>query len=107
MARTLLNERLNAARTELDSRTKEFEAGRGTLDFLLGASRRLAEARREMSTSKEDLLNAVKDYVKRMKQIEKINQERFDAGRIPIYDLAESTYYRAEAEIWLERAKGT
>jgi RNA polymerase sigma factor (sigma-70 family) len=101
----LLNERLNAARTELDARTREFEAGRGTLDMLFGASRRLVEAQRDMNGSKEDLLTALKDHVERMKQIEKINQDRFDAGRLPIYDLAESTYYRTEAEIWLERAK--
>ena len=101
----LLKERLDAARAEVDARTKEFEAGRGTLDFLFRASRRLVEAQRDMNDRKEDLLNALKDHVERMKQIEKLNQERFDAGRIPIYDLAESTYYRAEAEIWLERAK--
>jgi outer membrane protein TolC len=101
----LLNERLKAARTEFDARTNEFKAGRITPDKLIAASRRLVEAQRDMSKTKEDLLNALRDHVERMKQHEKIYQQMVDVGRLPRYEMAESTYYRAEAEIWLERAK--
>lgn len=34
-----------------------------------------------------------------------VNQLRWDAGRIPIVDLAQSKFHRARVEIWLERAK--
>ncbi len=101
----LLKERLNAARTEWDARMREFLTGLGTLEFLFGASQRLVKAQRAMSDRKEDLLTALEDHVKRMKKVEEIEKKRFDEGRIPIYVLAESTYYRAEAEIQLERAK--
>ena len=40
-----------------------------------------------------------------MKEVEKVNQARFDAGRVAVADLAETKFYRIQAEIWLERAK--
>src|SRR5262249_25367116 len=94
-----------AAKLELDSRTKEFMAGRGTLDITMGASKRLLEAERESSPKRADQIAACEAHLNRMKEIENVNRQRFNAGRIGIQDLAESTYYRIEAEIWLERAK--
>jgi RNA polymerase sigma factor (sigma-70 family) len=96
---------LEAARTEMDARRKEFEAGRGTLDIMLGASRRLLQAEVESSQKRPDQIAAYEAHLKRMKEAEELNQARFNAGRIMVQDLAQSTYYRVEAEIWLERAK--
>ena len=42
-----------------------------------------------------------------MQRVEDINQARFNAGQIAVQDLAESQYFRLDAEIQLERAKGT
>jgi len=36
-----------------------------------------------------------------MKEVEKVAQERFDAGQWSIEDLVQTRYWRLEAEIWL------
>src|SRR5262249_2269685 len=102
---TLLKARVEMAETEFANRNQEFLAGRGTLDILFGAGKRLLQAQQELSNKKEDQISALEAYLKLTKDIEEVNQARFDAGRITIADLAESKYYRLEAEIWLERAK--
>jgi RNA polymerase sigma factor (sigma-70 family) len=101
--KALLKERYDAALTESGARLKEFYAGRGTLDICLGASLRLLEAERELSTRREDQIAALENHRKRMAAIEELNQARYDAGRIPIQDLSQSKYYRIQAEIWIER----
>jgi RNA polymerase sigma factor (sigma-70 family) len=101
----LLKERVEAARVEVEVRTKEFEVGRGTLDFLMGASRRLLVAEWESSDNKEYQLAALKAHFDRMKSAEDVNLQRFNDGRIPVQDVVEAKYYRLEAEIWLEKAK--
>ena len=50
-------------------------------------------------------LSALKAHLERMKNVQDIDQQRFDEGRISVEDLSQSKYYRLEAEIWLERAK--
>jgi RNA polymerase sigma factor (sigma-70 family) len=101
----LLKAKYDAARLEMDSRVKEFYAGRGTLDISLGSSLRLLEAERELSDRKEDQVAALENHFKRMRVVEQVNEARFQAGRIAVQDLAQSTFYRVQAEIWLERAK--
>jgi hypothetical protein len=101
----LLQERLEAAKTEVDVRMKQFEAGKGTLDFLIGASKRVLLAEIDATDKKLEQLNALKAHLERMKKVQDLDQERFDAGRISIEDLSLSKYHRLEAEIWLERAK--
>jgi outer membrane protein TolC len=102
---TLLKERVEVAKTEFDSHNQEFLAGRGTLDILFGAGKRLLQAQRELSEKKEDQIAALEAYLKITQSIEEVNQARFNAGRINISDMAEAKYYRLEAEIWLERAR--
>ena len=80
-------------------------AGRGTLSFFLSSSERLLEAERALSDKKADQVVAIESHWKRMRQIEKVNEERFDAGRIPIQDVLQSRFYRLQAEIRLERAR--
>jgi outer membrane protein TolC len=101
----LLKARLEAAKTEVDARNKEFEAGRGTLVFIFDASKRLLQAELEVSDKKSDRLAAYEAFLKLAKEIEETNKQRFDDGKIPVQDLAQATYYRLEAEIWLEREK--
>jgi RNA polymerase sigma factor (sigma-70 family) len=102
---TLLKERVDVAKAEVDARNQEFLAGRGTLDIMFGAGKRLLQAQRELSEKKEDQIAALEAYFNLTKGIEELNQARFNAGQISIADLSESKYYRLEAEIWLERAK--
>jgi RNA polymerase sigma factor (sigma-70 family) len=103
--RPLLEARVKAAEEELAVRMKEFEAGRGTLDICLGASRRLVEAQRDLGLKKQDWIAALEAHVKITKEIYDANEARFKAGRLSPADVKESEYYYLEAQIWLERAR--
>jgi hypothetical protein len=105
--KSLLKERYDAAFTECQGRWQDFLVGRGTLDIMLGCSGRLRDAERELSPRKADQIAALEAHWKRVQKVKGINQARFDAGQIAIQDLAESQYFRLDAEIQLERAKGT
>ena len=101
----LVQERVEVAKKELEARMQQFEAGKGTLDFLIGASKRLVLAELDATDKKPEQISALKTHLERMKKVQDIDQGRYDAGRISIEDLSQSKYYRLEAEIWLERAK--
>ncbi|HLJ96096.1 MAG TPA: RNA polymerase sigma factor [Gemmataceae bacterium] len=101
----LMKNRIDAAKTELKARYREFCAGRGTLDILFGASRRLLEAERDLTPRKADQVAAWETHLQRMQDIYAINLARFEAGRISIQDLAQADFYRLDAEIGLEDAK--
>ncbi|HLN27246.1 MAG TPA: hypothetical protein VK395_05840 [Gemmataceae bacterium] len=101
----LVKGQLEAAKTELDARWQEFLAGRGTLDIMLGSSQRLLQAEFDLSTKRSDRIAALEAHWQRLREVETINQSRYDAGRIPIQDLAQSRSGRCRAEILLERAK--
>jgi hypothetical protein len=102
----LLQARLDAAREEFDARKKEFDVGRGTLDIVFGASHRILHSQKELNPKKDDQIAALQAHLDRMKDVEQINTDRFNAGRITIQDLKVAEYYRLDAEIMLERAKG-
>lgn len=101
----LLRKRYHAAHAAAEARWKEFHAGRGTLDFLLGDSRHLLDAERGLSLRDADHVTALERYVERLRHIEAVNRERYDAGRIAVQELRESEYTRLEGEIWLEELR--
>jgi hypothetical protein len=101
----LVQERVEVAKKELEARMFQFEAGKGTLDFLIGASKRLVMAELDATDKRPEQISALKAHLERMKKVQDIDQGRYDAGRISIEDLSQSKYYRLESEIWLERAK--
>jgi RNA polymerase sigma factor (sigma-70 family) len=102
--RRLEQERVDTAKKEFEARMYQFEAGKGTLDFLIAASKRWLKA--ETGAIPSGITEAyLQAHFERMKKIQDINQQRFDEGRISIEDLALAKYYRLEAEIWLERCK--
>jgi hypothetical protein len=101
----LLKARVEAAKTEVWARNQEFLVGRGTLDILVGASRRLLVAEQELGLNRADQIAALEKHFTLMKEVQEINEERFRDGRIPIQDVKEAEYYRLDAEIQLERAK--
>jgi RNA polymerase sigma factor (sigma-70 family) len=103
--KALLKEQHEQALTCYTSRWEEFLAGRGTLDIMLQASRLLLEAEQALSDKKADQVTALENHWRRMKVTEDVNQARFDAGRLPISDLAQTKFYRLQAEIALERAR--
>ncbi|MBL8799362.1 MAG: hypothetical protein JNM56_36100, partial [Planctomycetia bacterium] len=88
-----------AARAEQVERFREFHAGRGTLDFLLESAVRSAQARLAASTSPGERLVALETLWNACREIERVNRFRFEAGRIPVQDYAESQYHRRHAEV--------
>jgi hypothetical protein len=103
--KSLLKQRYEAAGEEVEGRFKEFLAGRGTLDIFIESSLRLCDAERELSAQNACQIVALEKRLRLLKEAEKINQVRFNAGRIPSQDLAQIKYNRLDAEIALERAK--
>jgi hypothetical protein len=96
--------RAAAAKTEVDARMAEFRKDRGTLEFLLRACQRLLQAEQELSDRPEDRRAALTRHAQRMAAIERVSQQRYDAGSMPISDLASVRFQRAQAEILLVRA---
>jgi RNA polymerase sigma factor (sigma-70 family) len=103
--KALLRQRYDAARTQAESRLQEFNAGKGTLDFLIESLSQLCDAERELSDKKADQIAAMEKQVQVLTEVEKVNQARFDARRIPLMDMAQARFNRLDAEIRLERAK--
>jgi RNA polymerase sigma factor (sigma-70 family) len=101
----LMKDRVEAAKVEVDIRTQQYKQGRGTLDFLFGASKRLLKKKWEEKDKNADQLAALQAHLDRMKKILDINQQRFEDGKESMENVVEAKYYRLEAEIWLERAK--
>ena len=52
-----------------------------------------------------DHVAAVEHHLKRMCEVEKMNEQWFNDGRIAIQDVLVSRFYRLQAEIRLERAR--
>jgi RNA polymerase sigma factor (sigma-70 family) len=101
----LLKERQDTAKAEWEDRNQQFIAGQGTFSFLYDAGRRWLDSQLDMTDKQSDRVAALEAHLQRMKELEKVQQARFDAGRIATPDLAQAKYYRLEAEIMLERAK--
>ena len=103
--KTLLKERLLAARRKPADVLVDFRAARGMLELLVGASGRLRDAELEMSPKQADQVEALEGHWKRMKMIEEIINVRTNRGLIIIQDYDESRYHRLNAEIALELAR--
>ena len=73
---------------------------------LIEACLRLLEAERELSDRKADGLTVLKNHLERVREIEKIVKLKLEAGSAAFQDMAEATFYRVQAEIWIERQKG-
>jgi RNA polymerase sigma factor (sigma-70 family) len=103
--KSLLGDRVDAAKREVKARWQEYCAGRGTLDILVGSSRRLLAAELDLSTNKADRVGAWETHWQRMRDASVINSARYASGRIAVQDFLQTEYYRLDAEIGLERAK--
>jgi hypothetical protein len=101
----LLKDQYDAAHTEAKARWRGFLFGRETLDILLGASLRLLQAELDLSAQPADQLAAFGAYWQRARDLEMINKDKYDNGRLALQDYAQSRFTRIQAEIWLERAK--
>jgi RNA polymerase sigma factor (sigma-70 family) len=104
--KALLKERQDAAAKEFEHRHREFLAGRGTLDIVIGASGRLLKADLELAANKPARVAAREAHCDRLKEFHDINTARYEAGRITVADLKQTEYFYKDAEIELEREKG-
>lgn len=97
--------RIEVVRMEFNARFKNMLAGRTSLIFLIGSSLRLLEPELALARNPTDRLAAFERHWQFASEDEMINRARYEAGRIPITDYAESQYIRLEAEIWLAQAR--
>jgi hypothetical protein len=102
----LLKARLNAVREVFRIAKLEAEAGRGQMDDLPVWSLRLLEAERAVAANRDEHLAACRDHLERMKEYDRVQKLRHDAGRASAKELAAATYFRVEAEIILARVEG-
>lgn len=103
-AEKLKQDKLDSACDKTHARLKEFLAGRGTLAFLLEAARCWVDSERALASGSAEQRTALERHWALLWMIDRVNRARYDAGRIPIQDLAQSHYYRLEAEAWLVQA---
>jgi hypothetical protein len=58
-----------------------------------------------MGGRSEDRVAAYRAHLRRMKELERVARDRFRNRYVPVEEDTAAQFYRAEAEIWLERAK--
>jgi hypothetical protein len=97
----LLHERVDALRAEQNGRLDEFYAGRGQLTLLLQSTRALREAKFQLADTtveRADIADSTHNF---LQHIERESRERFQAGRLPLPEMAQITTARLEAQITL------
>jgi hypothetical protein len=92
--KSLIEQRRRALETQYTARLTEFYIGRGTLDILLEAARNLFDA--EFAAGLPHI-DCQRNYWQRLLPIKLVNDQRYKAGRIPIQDKQQSTYFEREA----------
>jgi hypothetical protein len=95
--------RRDASRVVFDARRNEFLTGRGTLDFLIDSALRLLEDELALTDQPEKRAAAMEQCWERLMQIEVVNKQRYETGRIPLQDFEESRFHRLDVEIRLAR----
>jgi hypothetical protein len=68
-------------------------------------SRRWVKAQLDLAGTKEERLAALRDHVERMKDLEKMTKALADTGQGSTADATAGRFYRAQAELWLTRAR--
>lgn len=97
----LAEEKLASAQIHVDSRMREFWAGRGTLEFLDEALRDQRDARLALAETEAERVRAWEEFWFFARRVEEVNRFRFEAGRIPTNDYLQSIYWRQVAELQL------
>jgi len=97
--------RVEMARRVTEGRFKEFIAGRGTLDFVLEASRRQLDADLALSDDPAEARAARERHWSFLWQVLQVNRRRFAKGRIGLADYAQSQVALFQAELRLAQAR--
>jgi hypothetical protein len=101
----LKRDRLTAARKWFEPRDQEYMAGWGTLDVLIEAARHLGKAELAVCQTPAERAAACERHWTRAWLIENTNEQKYQAGRLSLADLAVTRYFRLEAEIAWARAR--
>jgi hypothetical protein len=103
---SLLKARVDAAKTEVDGRWKEYKANPDYLNAsYLNSSRRLCEAERDLSPTTADQVAACESHQRRMQLAYLLTSRRYNTGKFASEDLALADSCRLDAEIGVERLK--
>jgi hypothetical protein len=103
--RKLAREKAEAAQTETDYWFRVLLSGHlGRADGLFSAARMRLDAEFALAESPEAERVALERHWALMREIEIIQQGRFDSRNLSIDDLKQSRYHRLEAELWLVQA---
>jgi hypothetical protein len=94
-----------AAEDQYTIRWKEYLAGKTVTDFVLPWSVNWLKAQLKLCDKKADVIAAYEAHLERMKQVEDAGKQKFEAGAVAGSQYYQATYYRIEAEIWLEEAR--
>jgi hypothetical protein len=97
----LRKEKLSAIEEELYDRSREFQAGRGTLEFFHQAAMAWVETALSLCTQDSQRLRVLQQHYREMKACEDTCRARFDAGRMDLKDYLAARYFRVESEIRL------
>jgi RNA polymerase sigma factor (sigma-70 family) len=101
----IIAELVDAAKEEWTARRQAFAAGRETQEFLYTAARRLLQAELEKAKKQEERIAAWQAHLDRLAEVERVNKDRYEVGRISSQDYQASRFWRLEAELGLARAK--
>jgi hypothetical protein len=99
----LRQELVTNLRKEVEARMANYRAGRGVLDILMEAHRNLARAELALAGDVRQQVTTQERAVKALRDLEELNQGRFDAGHILVQELAQTKAARLAAEIELVR----
>ena len=95
----LYKQRQNAARDAIESRFKEWVAGRGTQAFLIRSAEDLLTFRLDLASSDEGKLAIRSQLVQFATVLELLTRERYEAGRVATQDLKQVEYFLLDAKI--------
>jgi hypothetical protein len=104
--RKLQKARYNSAVRGLGMKLQEFEAGRGTVEALVGSFRKVHDSKLELSPEPADQIGVREMRVELAKEVEKMVEVKIAEGILQGSGLLEDVRYaRLEAEIQLLKAK--
>jgi hypothetical protein len=96
--------RQNAAQVAIESRFKEWVAGRGTQAFLIRSAEDLLSFRLDLAPSDLDKLAIRKQYVEFATVFEQLTRLRYESDKVPTQDLKQVEYFLLDAKIEQLRA---
>jgi hypothetical protein len=94
-----------AARKTCQAIADEYLQGKASVDQVHQWSQRWMNAQRDISPKRPEQLSAIEDHIKRMEQLERAAQEKYDSKRGPASDVSAAEYYRLQGQLDLSKAK--